>query len=94
MIHHFGTLIVHPQATIGSNCTLRHGVTIGQRFDQADVPVLGNDVTVGAYGQILGAIHIGDGATIGAMSLVLEDVPEGATAVGNPARILNKISFE
>ena len=88
MIHHFGGVIINPRASIGDRCTLRHGVTIGDRHGGVDVPVIGDDVNIGAYAQILGGIKIGDGASIGAMTVVLNDVPAGATAVGNPARIL------
>ena len=87
-IHHFGGIVVHDAATIGANCTLRQGVTIGDRHAGGPVPVIEDDVEIGAYAQILGGIRVGRGARVGAMSVVLEDVPAGATAVGNPARIL------
>lgn len=87
-IWHFGNIFVHPQVRIGRNCTLRQGVTIGNRVEGGPVPVIGNDVDFGAYSQVLGGIRVGDGARIGAMAVVLMDVPEGATAVGNPARVI------
>jgi serine O-acetyltransferase len=85
-IHHFGPIVVHPQVRIGADCTLRHGVTIGNRVEGGPVPVIGDDVELGAYAQVLGGVRIGDGARIGAMTVVLTDVPAGATVVGNPAR--------
>lgn len=87
-IHHFGNIFIHSGVTIGANCTLRQGVTIGNRVEGGPVPVLEDDVDLGAYAQVLGGIRIGRGAKIGAMSVVLKDVPAGATAVGIPARIL------
>jgi serine O-acetyltransferase len=87
-IYHFGGIVVHDRATIGANCTLRHGVTIGDRVAGGAVPVIEDDVDIGAYAQILGGVRIGRGAKIGAMSVVLVDVPPGATAVGNPARVI------
>jgi serine O-acetyltransferase len=87
-IYHFGNIIVHADAIIGANCTLRHGVTIGNRHDDGPVPVLEDDVDVGAYAQILGGVRVGRGAKIGAMSVVLHDVPAGGTVVGNPARLV------
>jgi serine O-acetyltransferase len=89
-IYHFGTIIVHSDAVIGANCTLRHGVTIGNRVDDGPVPVLEDDVELGAYAQVLGGVRIGRGARIGAMSVVLCDVPAGAVAVGVPARIIDR----
>jgi len=87
-IHHFGNIFLHSSVRIGANCTLRQGVTIGNKTEGGGVPVLGDNVEVGAYAQILGPITLGDGAVIGAMSVVLKDVPPGHTAVGIPARIL------
>jgi serine O-acetyltransferase len=87
-IYHFGNIVIHSQAVIGRNCTLRHGVTIGNRVPDGPTPVIGDDVDFGAYAQVLGNVRIGNGAKIGAMTVVLCDVPAGATAVGVPARIL------
>lgn len=87
-IYHFGNVFVHKDAKIGANCTLRQGVTIGNRREGGPVPVLEDDVELGAYAQVLGGARIGKGAKIGAMSVVLKDVPAGATAVGIPARIV------
>ena len=87
-IYHFGNIFVHAESKIGANCTLRQGVTIGNRHDGGPVPVLEDDVELGAYAQVLGGVRIGRGAKIGAMSVVLTDVPPGVTAVGVPARVV------
>ncbi len=87
-IHHFGNIFIHSGVILGANCTLRQGVTIGNRVEGGPVPVIEDDVDFGAYAQVLGGVRIGRGAKIGAMSVVLCDVPPGATAVGIPARIL------
>lgn len=87
-IWHFGGIFIHPEARIGVNCTLRQGVTIGNRAEGGPVPLIGDNVDVGAYAQILGGIRIGNDCKIGAMTVVLCDVPDGATAVGVPARII------
>jgi serine O-acetyltransferase len=89
-IWHFGNIFIHKGVTIGENCTLRQGVTIGNRVEGSSVPTVGNNVDFGAYAQILGEVRIGHNARIGAMAVVLQDVPDGATAVGNPARIIIK----
>lgn len=89
-IYHFGNIFVHPDTKIGTRCVLRQGVTIGNRVVDGPVPVIGNDVEFGAYAQVLGGITVGHGAKIGAMSVVLADVPPNSTAVGIPARIISK----
>jgi serine O-acetyltransferase len=66
---------------------LRQGVTIGNRRADGPVPALGNNVECGAYAQMLGGVRIGNDCRIGAMSVVLDDIPDGATAVGIPARL-------
>ena len=63
-------------------------MTIGNRAEGGPVPVIGNRVDFGAYAQVLGGIVVGDGAKIGAMSVVLSDVPPGATAVGAAAKVV------
>ena len=90
LIWHFGNIFIHPDVQIGADCTLRQGVTIGNRIEGGPVPVIGNRVEFGAYAQVLGGITLGDDAKVGAMSVVLTDVPPGATAVGVPARVILK----
>lgn len=89
-IWHFGNIFIHPGVVIGANCTLRQGVTIGNRHEGGGVPAIGDNVEFGAYAQVIGDVRIGNNCKIGAMSLVLCDVPDGATAVGVPARILGQ----
>lgn len=87
-IWHFGGVVVHPQVRIGAGCTLRHGVTLGVREVGGPCPVLEDEVELGACAQVLGGVRLGRGCRIGALALVLHDVPPGATAVGMPARVL------
>jgi len=89
-IWHFGGIFVNPGTVIGAGCTLRQGVTLGNRVDGGACPVLEDGVELGAYAQVLGGVRLGAGCKVGAMSVVLQDVPPGATAVGNPARILHR----
>lgn len=88
LIWHQGPITINWRVRIGRNCTLQQGVTIGAQRPRGEVPVLGDDVYVGAGARILGGVHVGDGAKIAAAALVLEDVPAGHTAVGAPARML------
>lgn len=87
-IEHFGSIIIHGQTVIGDDCVLRQGVTLGN-LDGArnGAPVLGDRVQIGAGAKILGNVHIGNDAVIGANAVVLRDVPAGALAVGVPAQI-------
>lgn len=87
-IHHFGNIFIHPEVRIGANCTLRQGVTIGNRVEGGSVPTIGDNVDFGAYAQVLGGVHVGNDCRIGAMSVVLCDVPDNCTAVGVPAQIV------
>jgi serine O-acetyltransferase len=79
---------------IGDGCIIRQNVTLGNRHPDRpfDAPVLGRHVNVGAGAVILGNVHIGDRAAIGANAVVLSDVPPGATAVGVPAQVLGAVS--
>lgn len=90
--HTYGVVIMPEK--IGRNCSVISNVTIGMRNEWA-FPVIGDNVFIGAGARVLGGIHIGDGAKIGANAVVIEDVPKGATMVGVPARVLNtsKISY-
>jgi serine O-acetyltransferase len=84
-IHHFGGIIVHSEAVIGENCTLYHGVTLGDLGGRGGVPRLGNRVLIGAGAKLIGEIVIEDDCVIGANAVVLVSVPAGCIAVGVPA---------
>jgi putative colanic acid biosynthesis acetyltransferase WcaB len=85
-LQHGMGLVVHQKARIGSRCTLRHCVTLGERVNNGPLPVLGDRVEIGANAVVLGGVSIGNGAVIGAGSVVLHDVPAGAVVAGNPAK--------
>jgi serine O-acetyltransferase len=89
-IWHFGGVFLHGRVVLGENCTLRQGVTIGNRDEDGGVPVIGDNVEFGAYAQVLGEVRIGNDCKIGAMAVVLSDIPPGSTAVGQPARVVSK----
>jgi len=90
VIEHQGAIVIHGNAIIGDESILRQGVTLGNRYLKRplEAPRLGKRVNVGAGAKILGAVILGDDAQIGANAVILTDVPAGATAVGNPARII------
>lgn len=89
IIAHGVGLVVGGYTVIGEDCTLLHGVTLGEaRFDELDYPRVGDRVTISAGALVLGGVTVGDDATIAAGAVVLADVPAGATVAGVPARIL------
>lgn len=91
IIHPTG-IVIHSDAKIGPNCLIQSQVTIGVRRD-GEVPVIGGHVEIGTGAKIIGAVRIGDHARIGANAVVISDVPPGATAVGVPAKIVDRISM-
>jgi serine O-acetyltransferase len=82
-----GTVLDY-RCVIGENVRIDQEVTIGIRWDEEVAPIIGNNVRIGAGAKILGSIRIGNDSRIGANAVVLTDVPDGATAVGVPARII------
>ena len=89
-IDHGMGIVVGETAVIGDDCTLYHGVTLGGTSWNKGKrhPTLGPGVVVGAGAKILGPIEVGAGAKVGCNAVVVREVPEGATAVGIPARIV------
>jgi len=88
---HFGCIILHSDVKIGENCSIVSGVLIGTLgLGNTGVPVIGNNVYIGAGAKILGGIRIGSNVKIGANAVVITDVPDNVTAVGIPAKIINK----
>ncbi len=89
-IDHGMGVVIGETAVIGDDCTLYHGVTLGGTSWEKGKrhPSLGNNVVIGAGAKVLGPVHVGDGGRIGSNSVVVKDVPEGATMVGVPARVV------
>jgi serine O-acetyltransferase len=85
-IDHGSGVVIGETARIGNCVTLYQGVTLGGTGFQRGKrhPTLGDNVTVGSGAKLLGPIAVGDGAKVGANTVVVEDVPPGATVVGNP----------
>jgi serine acetyltransferase len=90
VFEHQSGIVIHGNASLGDECIVRQGVTLGNRNREESLaaPHLGSRVNVGAGAKILGEVFIGDDAQIGANAVVLTDVPAGALAVGVPARVL------
>lgn len=89
-IDHGMGVVIGETAVIGDDCTLYHGVTLGGTSWQKGKrhPTLGRNVVVGAGAKVLGPIEIGEGARIGSNAVVVKPVPNGATVVGVPGRLI------
>ncbi|MCB1960783.1 MAG: serine O-acetyltransferase [Rhodocyclaceae bacterium] len=90
--HGFG-VVIGETAVVGDDCTIYQGVTLGGTSLYRGTkrhPTLGKGVVVGAGAKVLGGFTVGDGAKVGSNAVVVKPVPEGATAVGNPARVLDR----
>ena len=84
MIPHPNGIVIHPDAQIGPNCLIFQQVTIGAG-SKPGLPNIEGHVDIGAGAKILGGVHIGVNARIGANAVVINDIPANTTAVGIPA---------
>lgn len=90
---HLNSIVVNTRSEIGENCTLGHGVTLGQTHERSrhpGVPVVGNRVYLGCGAKILGGIRIGHDVVVAPNAIVTKDVPENAVVGGIPAKILSQ----
>lgn len=90
-------IVMHPKTVIGENCIIFQHVTIGSAHgegSQDNVPIIRNNVIIGAGAALLGNITIGNNVTIGANAVVLDDMPDIAVAVGIPAVIKKYLKNE
>jgi serine O-acetyltransferase len=92
-IDHGMGVVIGETAEIGDECTIYQGVTLGGTSlykGEKRHPTLGKWVVVSAGAKVLGGFTVGDGARVGSNAVLLKPVPPGATAVGIPARIIQK----
>ena len=88
-IGHIGGVHINPGAVLGRNCDVAHRVTIGaSAMGRKGAPVVGDDVYIGTGATLVGEIKIGNGAKISANTLVISNIPAGATVMGVPGRIV------
>jgi serine O-acetyltransferase len=85
---HALNVTIGPGVVLGERVEIMQDVTIAASYEGPRAPKVGNDVFIGAGATILGAVTIGDGAAIGANSLVVSDVPQGAFVIGVPAKAI------
>ncbi len=89
-IDHGMGVVIGETAEIGDNCTLYHGVTLGGTSwaKEKRHPTLGNNVIIGSGAKILGPFKVGDNSKVGSNSVVVKEVPDSATVVGIPGRVV------
>ncbi len=89
-IDHGMGVVIGETTEIGDNCTIYQNVTLGGTGKEHGKrhPTLGNNVLIGSGAKVLGPFRVGDNARVAAGAVVLEEVPDNATAVGVPARIV------
>ena len=92
-IDHGMGVVIGETAEVGDNVTIYHGVTLGGTGKHSGKrhPTIGDNVLIGTGAKVLGPITVGNNAKIGANSVVLHNVPEGATAVGIRAKNIVKV---
>ncbi len=88
-----GYVVIDGIVRIGRQCVIAPWVTIGVNGSVAG-PTIGDNVFIGTGAKVLGGIRVGDNVRIGANAVVLDDVPDGATVVGIPARIVPREEIE
>jgi serine O-acetyltransferase len=86
-----GQVVIDGQVEIHSGVTIAPWVTIGLRAGDYRGATIERDVSIGTGAKVIGPVHVGEGATIGANAVVVDDVPPGATVVGAPARAVARV---
>jgi serine O-acetyltransferase len=89
---HPNGIVIHPDVLIGPNCLIFQQVTLGT--NDKGVLTIGGHVDIGAGAKVIGNIRVGNHVRIGENSVVVHDVPDGATVVGIPAKVVKIINNE
>jgi serine O-acetyltransferase len=85
IMHSIGT-VINSEVRAGKNLVMEHGVTLGEAHGRS--PVLGDNIYIGAGAKIIGGVRVGSDVKIGANAVVVTDLPDGATAIGVPAKVI------
>ena len=90
VIDHGMGIVIGETAEIGDDCLIYHGVTLGGTGKDTGKrhPTIGNNVLIGTGAKVLGPVYIGDGSRVAANAVVLNDIPENSTAVGDTAKVV------
>ena len=91
-IDHGDGVVIGETTVIGDNVTLYQGVTLGGTGKDVGKrhPTIGDNVVIGAGAKVLGPFTVGSGSKIGALAVVLKEVPPNCTVVGNPGRVVRR----
>ena len=90
-IGHYGGIVVNDQVSIGNDCNLNHGVTLGVKYGgkSPGVPILGDRIFLGPGCVVIGGIRLGNDVAVGANAVVLESVEDSAVVAGIPGRVVS-----
>lgn len=83
-------IVIHHDCVLGERVHIDQQVTLGGNATEKGVPVIGNDVYIGAGAKILGPVVIGDNCVIAANSVVTKDIPSGSVAAGIPVKVIRE----
>jgi len=86
-IYAYGTIIINPGSSIGKNCTIYPGVTIGGK-EGAGCPTIGDNCFIGLGAKIIGNVTIGDNVTIAPNAVVIKNIESNSIVGGIPAKNL------
>jgi serine O-acetyltransferase len=88
IIRHPVGIVIGSGVTVGENCTFQHGVTLGTKYIKPEqdhhYPNVGAGVSFGAFATVIGNVTVGDGCTVGALTLVNRSLAKGVTFTGRP----------
>lgn len=87
---HWGTVVMHPDVRLGSNCRVHVDVVLGMAYGKT--PTIGDDVYIGPGAKVFGGVTIGDGCVIGANATVGTSFPPKTLIVGSPARAAGAVT--
>ena len=85
---HLSAIVIHGNASIGKNCTILQGVTIGGD-EKGTVPHIGDNVVLTCGAKVIGGVTIGNNVLVGAGAVVTSDIPDNAVVVGVPGKVIN-----
>jgi len=84
-------VVIHKKAEIGKNVVIGQQVTIGGRSGLKELPIIGDDVYLGAGAKILGNVRLGKNVVVGANSVIIKDVEKNTVVAGVPGKIIKNV---